>query len=331
MGIQIKNTLEWTGDGPRNPAFNKQIKNLLLFHPTGARWWYDLEDERPDWASTWPLHTGRGPAEPKPGDNGYNVLSPENYEHQMQLIADMSENVAVACFLLPNDEAGNGYTGWWSPTQQWRKPLEQWDFVRNAAWKKGLLTMPFFSLNDFRHKGPDSYLGVLQQMTDAALRNDIAAVRDSQDRPVICIEGLPFHTNFEPHHRLAISQWLASRDDIVWIDNLLLDAPTYAENIYRSAAVGYPSGEIQEKIKSICDGRYLWTHTQRNSKDGRDIEPIPLVVQEKWLNINPHDPAAYPVVIYQWNEYSEWKVLEPNEFDQHSVYEFMKWMFSRQP
>lgn len=55
FALDITNNLSYTGEGDPNPLYGERIKNLMIFHPTGARWWYELEATNPDWESTWPL------------------------------------------------------------------------------------------------------------------------------------------------------------------------------------------------------------------------------------------------------------------------------------
>lgn len=337
FAVDITNTLIYTGEGDNNPLYNQKVKNIMVFHATAAAWWYDLEPTEPDWESTWPQDGGRGPGHyTGPTNKGYLFRDHDYFLRQMEEIKDLG-GTAVAVFLLPNDEAGlqprTGYGAYWSPTGDWIKPMDYYDEVKWAAWMKGLQVAPFISLNDFRDKGPASILPALQQMVDFAMqRLDGVTLKTDDGKSVVLIEGLPYRTNLSVEQKHAINQYLASRNDILWIDNLVNDCPTYSSNIYRSAATSDMTGTIQENLKSICGGRYLWHYTNKTaSKQPSDISFIPFDIQERWLNIAPHEPQMYPVINSQWNEYSEWLIFEPNEYWGTNEYDYLKWRISQQP
>ncbi len=341
FAVDMNNVLTHKGEGGANPDYGKKIKNLMIFHPTSAKWWYEQVPERPDevWSSTWPLNWGKGPATySSPSDQGYMFRNKDVYLKQMEEIQGLGGHTAVAAFLIPNDEAGWGYGSYWTPTGQWKRPMELYDEVRWAAWQKGVQVAPFLSFNDYLKKGPESILPELKKMVDFVMqRVDAVSVKTTDGKVVILIEGLPPVNGLEDRPDLIaqINQYLASRTDILWIDNLANSCPTAAPNIYRSAAVSDMSGTIQESLKNICGGRYLWhftnRHVPRTNKTPSGLEYIPMDVQQRWLNIVPHDPNMYPVIISQWNEYSEWKMFEPSEYDGDSEYNYLKWRMTQQP
>lgn len=242
-------------------------------------------------------------------------------------------HTAVAMFMIPNDEAGTGYGAYWAPTGEWKRPMEYFDEVRWAAWMKGVHVAPFISLNDYLGKGPSSILPTLKQMVDFSMQQlDDVVLKTDDGRVIILIEGLPSQTNLSAGHKAAINAYLASRTDILWVDNLVLDCPTHASNIYRSAAASDTTGTVQESLKNSCGGRYLWSFTNKvAAKNTSELAFIPFPIQERWLNINPHDDSMYPVIHSQWNEYSEWLIFEPNEYWGESEYNYLKWRISQQP
>lgn len=335
--LNMHNTLTFTGEGQPNPLYNQRIKNLIIYHPTGAAWWYDQEPNNPNWTSTWPLDGGKGPSDyTGPHNKGYLFRDHAYFLNQMEHFKNLG-HTAVAAFMIPNNEAGliprEGYGAYWTPTGEWKKPADYYDTVKWAAWMKGVHVAPFISLNDYREKGSKEILPALKRMVDFAMhRFDGVSLKTDDGRAVILIEGLPWRTNLSAAQKTEIHKYLASRTDIVWIDNLALACPTYAPNIYSSAAVSDMSGTIQENFKNNCGGRYLWHFVNKTAATNPGaLQFIPFDIQKRWLNITPHDADMYPVIHSQWNEYTEWLIYEPNQYWGNNEYDYIKWRISQQP
>ncbi|OMH25575.1 hypothetical protein [Motiliproteus sp. MSK22-1] len=389
MALDVKNTLQYTGEGVPNPAYNQKVKNIMIFQPMASTWWYDLDGtyhEDPNtgedvlWeAGAWPpnwntwdpqpapyvlnnalknplssdlgqpsswLQGDRVPNSADPDQKGYVFRDKETYLKQMDLIKGLDVDVwgnrngstAIAVFLVPDNEANFGYGAYWKPSGQFRRPLSLFSEVKWAAWKKGIQVAPFISLNRFdlideTPKEIDTILPDLKAIVDSIKASaDAVSLRTEDGRLIVLIEGLPGRTHLHDEgnegYRDAIINYMKSETGVLWIDNLTNVCDSNTANIYRSAATHDP---IQEGEKNSCPGRYLWHYTHRNGKNRNDLSTVPMYLQERWLNITPHDPEMYPVIISQWNEYSEWKMFEPNSFDGDSEYQYLRWRFHQQP
>ncbi len=328
FAVDMFNTLAYTGKGVPNTAYNKQIKNIMIFHAGGWKYWYEIEDGD----STWSEHWGKGPStyDCEPGKNkGYMYRDNDVYRWQMYDLKVVNENTAVAVLLMPDSEAGLGYGAKWISNCEWKRPKALYGNVMWAAWMNGVVVAPMISINDFDNAGPGAVLGKVIEMTEFVKQyNSLTSLKTPDGKLVVMIEGLPWRLNLSPEQIQAINDYMASQTDIFWINNITDDC-FIASNVYRSAASSAPG--VQDFYKENCNGRYLWHYANRYGRSFDEIKYFLMEDQLKWLNISPHDPEMYPVIISQWNEYSEFLIWEPNEFDGYREFWYLKWRLSQQP
>lgn len=326
QAVDMFNTLSYTGEGVLNTAYNKQIKNIMIFHAGGWTYWHETEGGD----STWSEHWGKGPRRwNSPNDKGYLIKDNDVYRWQMYELKVISEHTAVAVLLMPDSEAGWGYGAYWKSNGQWKRPKELYASVRWAAWMKGVVVAPMISINDYDNAGPGAVLGKIIKLTEFVKQyNGLTSLKTPDGKLVVMIEGLPWRLNLSPDQIQEINNYMASEAGIFWINNITDDC-YIAPNIYRSAASSTPG--VQDFYKENCNGRYLWHYANRYGRSFDEIKYFPMEDQLKWLNISPHDPDMYPVIISQWNEYSEFLIWEPNEFDGYNEFWYLKWRLSQQP
>lgn len=339
----MKNGLSLRGDGSANPAFGAQTKNLILFQASG---WAGLPAGEMD--SAWPLHFGKA---------GYMVKSHDVLMQQTYEIRELGLNNAMAVLLMPDEESdGSGFGAcWnsaWSPSSSprpcvsqdaWRRPMAVFPEVMWAAWMNGLQVTPMFSINNYGALDSQSDIGALvlpklKKMLDwyrSQIVGSAVALRTEDGRLVILTEGLPECTRLSELQRAELLAFMNAQSDVLWIDNLAnSDAnPSAASaNILRTAAA---SMAAQDWVHSLWGDRYRFAYGPRWAKSKADAvlpeNNMPQAEREKALGINPPNSNLYPVIVHQWNEYAEFLVIEPNDWNGNNEYDYTKWMFSRQP
>lgn len=385
--IDMVNQLSHTGFGQPNPAYNKKIKNIMIFHVGGWRhiWCnqygltlpapggglHQCENNNYAYPTYWGsqinhnLSQGWGPDSwpANPNDaRGYLFRGNDVFLKQMEQMAGLG-HTAVGVLLMPSDELYTGYGAYWNEPGnakhgRWLHPEDMFDGIRWAAWKHGMQVAPFISLQDYDNKGPKGvYEDLVRMVNFVTSRNDLTTLKTTDGKHVILVEGLPSQTDLKDDvdgippcqpgqttncdaqdfssvsakYRNDILNFMASRTDIVWIDNLIADCPTAAANIHVNTAT--LSEANQDAYKQYCGDRFHWTLVQRYATQNI-ANPTHWATHGqvlKHLNISPHYPSAYPSVIYQWNEYGESEIFEPNSHDGTSIYDYLKWRISQQP
>lgn len=351
---EMRNTLTYTGEGSTNPAYGNQIKNIMIYQAGGWGGLATAEDQG-NLNPTWSLHWGKA---------GYLVKTNDVYLWQMHEVQAMSKYMAIAVLLMPDIEAIAGnYGSYWEGV--WKKPTALFASVRWAAWMKGVQVAPLFSINNYEcladpNRGQYILPKLQTFVTWYKTMLDALTLRTVDGKIVILVEGLPHTTGLSSTQRTAILTWMEQQQDILWIDNLAQrdDFSSFATgygNIYRSAAVappypnpindaynsydseGYwcPPYGVQDYLKNQYGAYYLWHFVARYGKFEQTInEPKYRVCEStrlKWLNISPHTAGRYPVIISQWNEYSEFLVYEPTELEGYAYFDYLSWRLSQQP
>lgn len=341
----MTNLLSITGEGKANPAYQRQVKNILIFQTAGWSQLPSLEETRQK-NPAWPLDMSPYPG----GKVGYLSKSKDSLLKQMDLIKDMNKDTAIAVLLMPDQEARAGQYGacWnsqWISAKTcaaegaWQKPTSLFAEVRWAAWMKGIQVAPFFSINAYdvitRPDRAATVVSRLKRFVDWYMHayQDAVTLRTTDGKVVILTEGLPENTNLanDLTQNTELINYMNSRTDILWINNLAIaDAsPGVAgPNIYRSAAA--TDERMQDAMQSIWGPRYLWHFLNRYGDDKKKLTYLSEATRLKWLNIAPFDPQRYPVVISQWNEYAETLVFEPSDHDRYNEYQYLQWRLSQQ-
>lgn len=345
----MMNDLVTTGEGSANPSYGTQIKNILIFQAAGWSGLPALQDSQQNDPS-WPL----AQANLLGGRVGYLSKSKLGYLSQMSRIKELSGTTAIAQLIMPDLEAnasgyGTCFNGQWISATAcanggvWKKPKSLFDDVRWAAWMKGIKVAPLFSVNVYDESGNTDRANIAVERLKSLVNwytntyTDAVTLRTTQGKIVILTEGLPENTNLgnDSGAQKKLLDYMNSRKDILWIDNLAVASPTAAGgNVYRSAATFDITGSIQDHLKATWGNRYLW-HFQTRFGTRRQqmydpLHKIPLAVREKWLNLNPYNATAYPVIISQWNEYAEFLTFEPDEWEGYAEYNYLRWMLSLQ-
>lgn len=361
----MTNALTTTGEGTANPAYGKQIKNIMIFQAGG---WSGLPAQETNSTKdpTWPLNWGK---------NGYLLKSSNVYLTQMGQIQGLNQNTAIAVLLMPSVEANaSGYGACWGGTwvsgstcsggAGWKTPDQMFGDVKWAAWMKGIQVAPFVSINNYeRLSDPNRgqyVLSKLQSMVNwLRTTTDATTLKSTEGKIVILTEGLPGNTSLSDAQRQAILSWMGAQTDILWIDNLAAmdNAPAQLmqyPNIYRSAAVSpsypppnpltsdydaqgnwCPVNGVQDVLKTAYGSRYRWHFSDRvGTRESEMANPNYKVcenVRLRWLNITPNEPSRYPVVVSQWNEYAEFLTFEPSLLDNYTEYNYLNWRLSQQP
>jgi len=265
-----------------------------------------------------------------------------------------------------NGTACVGGEGWKTPTQLFQ--LVKWAAWKKGVQVAPLVSINNYGTPD--GSSPHLILPKLKAMvTWLRTTTDLTTLKTVEGKIVILTEGLPTLTGLKEEHRKEILAWMgdAAQRDILWIDNLAAEDGNPAlmmqyPNIYRSAAVsgaypakpsttGYdpadyvaegeqkgtwcPQNGAQETLNSLYSARYRWHFADRFGRFQSDMANPNYKVCERlrlrWLNITPHDSKHYPVIISQWNEYSEFHVFEPSVLDVYTEYNYLTWRLSQQP
>lgn len=337
--VDVQNALTFKGDGTPNPNFKQQIKSIMIFQVGG---WSGLPVS-PLQKPNWPLHWGRA---------GYLSRDMNTYLWQTYEISQLSQSMALAPLLMPDEEASaSGYGVCWGGSWEessmsckggkWRTPMAQLPEIAYAAWVRGVQVVPFFSINNYDclslpSRG-DHVLDKLKKMVETIKAKPGAIyARTSSGQLVIMLEGLPENTQLSATNKKDLLNYMASETGIFWIDNLvgMDDSPkSVPPNFIRSAAA---NPDVQANLKSIWNGKYLWhfSATQGGHSVQAWSDPTVNFSEDKrlmMLNISPNYPENYPVIISQWNEYAEWLIWEPNLLSGYDQFNYLRWRLSQQP
>lgn len=338
----MRNRLSHRGDGTLNPAFGKQVKNIIVYQASA---WSGLPRESMD--NTWPLAFAR---------SGYAAKSKDVFLRQNREIAGLGQHVAIAVLLMPDEESdASGFGACWNSAWldssakppcadrgAWRRPMALYPEAAWAAWMNGIPIAPMFSINNYGLAASDPNAGrrvlpKLRAMLDwyrNLARGSLAMLRTDADKLVILTEGLPENTRLSDAQRRELLQYMAAQTDVLWLDNLASsDAnPSLAgSNTIRTAAAPMP---VQTWLAGRWGARYRFAYVPRWAKSqaeaSRPENNMSQVDREKALGIYPPAPDRYPVILHQWNEYAEFLVIEPSERGGYDEYNYIRWMLSRQ-
>lgn len=334
------NQLTHTGEGKVNPAYGKQIKNIIIYQPGG--WSGLMLDKR------------EGVDFPLTGKENYMRRTDAILLAQMDLIKGLGDSVAIAVLMMDDaDSRASGYgtcwNGYWvadfkcSPGGQWLYPTQMYQKIRWAAWMKGIPVIPNFSIMNYATKGQgDKMLGKLKSMTDWGMKfKDLTSAINKNGQMMIIVDSLADTHGMNLAQRQAVLDYMSSRKDIIWVDNLVADETLKSlagDNIIRSTAYFDKNEAVQgatvEWIKSVWGKSFLYWFSTGWGRTIMDVSDpannVPHNVRERWMNINPYSADNYPVIISQWNEYAEGLIFEPSIYRQKSSYDYLKWMISRQ-
>jgi hypothetical protein len=327
---EMRNVLSTTGEGNGNNAYGQRINNILIFQAGG---WSGLAMGTPGIDSTWPLHWGK---------QGYLEKNNNTLLWQMHEIKNLNKTAIAVLFMPPSEAASSGYGACWDGRWvtdricnggKWSNPQELFANVKWAAWMKGIQVAPLISINN-NDKKTDVKIKLTSFVDWYMSTVDNTTLKTVDGKVVILTEGLPGNTKLSDQQKADILSYMGSKTNIFWIDNLVADQPSATPgNIYRSAATTDTTGSVQDALKSVWGKRYLWHFVDRSGKKASDLaaNTIPESVRLKWLNIMPHGQNSYPVVISQWNEYSEYLTFEPNMHDGYNEYYYLRWRLGQQP
>jgi hypothetical protein len=307
---------------------------------------------------TWPLANHGFPG----GRVGYMSKSKESLLNQMAQIKALNANTAIAVLIVPDEEAAASGYGACFPTTwindrtctaggTWSTPKAMFPTVAWAAWMKGIQVAPLLSVNVYDHiKGSVGYptaddpnraavaVARMKSYVDWYMSTvNLTTLKSTDGRVVILTEGLSPFTNLanDPAARNDMIQYMKSRTDILWIDNFSgIDVTDISDvnHIYRSAATEDVDGTVQDGLKAAWGPKYLWHFLDRYGYNTANPTNIKEDVRLKWLNITPPaDTQNYPVIISQWNEYSESLTFEPDEMYGPAEYNYLQWRLSQQP
>lgn len=339
-GIMIKNTLSSKGDGAKNPAYNSQVKNILVFQPGGWEGLTTSKTHDPEY----PLNGGKA---------AYLSRSNNSLLNQMQQIAGLGTTTGIAVLLMNDGDSnaagfGTCWNGQWISGRQcrggtWKTPMHVYSDIKWAAWMKGMQVAPYISLMNYEFpqgSRGDQILKKLETMlTQLRPTFDGTSLRADDRRYIVLVDSLPEWAGMTDNDKNSVIRYMSTQKDILWINNLIVEKmrPDFysSGNIITSTATSDPSGTIQDNIKQLWGSQFLWWFTAKIgstfSEASNPANNIPENIRRKWLNISPHDPARYPVIISQWNEYAEYLIFEPSTKSGTRNYDYLKWMLSQQP
>lgn len=351
----IINTLSTTGEGKINQSHGKQTKAFMIFQPAG---WVGYAYP-PHKETSYPYNFRHAFTWPKDGGvNSFINRSSAIYLKQMEQIKSLSPNIAVAALIMPDVEGGmvTCFNGQMSQrvavcnSGQLMTTKQLIPHVKHAAWMKGLQVAPFFSITNLdpipagKTKGQYT-LEKLKHLTEWWMGQlDGTAVKTSEGKVVILTESINSGLELGSAEQAAVINYMNSRSDILWVDNLAnadQNPAIAANNVLRSGA----NSDIasQEWLKSIWGDRYRYHHINKiadcrlyvnsctRSPAHGEVKYSSEEDRLKTLNIIPHHAGSYPIVISQWNEYSEWLVYEPSEYNGLNEYYYLQWRLSQQP
>lgn len=338
--VMMRNTLSAKGEGGTNLAYNAQIKNILVFQPGG---WEGLTSS-----------TTHDPEYPQNGGKtAYLSRDNNSLLYQLQLISELGTTTAIAVLLMNDGDSnasgfGTCWNGQWISGRncnggEWRTPMAVYRDVKWAAWMKGVQVAPYISLMNYEY--PMGTAGYRIRPKLEAMLNELrptfdgASLRTEDGRYVVVVDSLPEWAGLTEDDKNAVTWYMNSQKDIFWVNNIITEKMRpdlySSHNMNVSAATSDRSGTIQDYLKNIWGEQFLWWFTAKfASTYSESVDPahnIPEDIRLKWLNISPHDPARYPVIISQWNEYAEYLIYEPSTKSGTRNYDYLKWMLSRQP
>jgi hypothetical protein len=325
---------------PAKARAGDPIKDIIIYQPGG--WSGLIRDSDKNIELEWPKEGGR---------SAYLSRNPGLLLHQMKLIAELGKHVAIGVLLMTDSDASrSGYGTCWNGSWggkadvcergEFIRPLEMYDHIRSAARAFDLRYVPDFSLMNYDGVRGAGMLGKLKSAIAWWRKRlpDSLAAKSATGRYYVIIDGLPKLDEFSPSNKAELFSYMQSQQDIDWIDNLVdvddnPSAYSDASNIFRSAAA---EDDVQRFFNARLGARYLWWFTLnrvvRDPADATlDINKIPEDVRMRQLNINPHDPLKYPVIISQWNEYGEGLVIEPTTKSPALNYEYLRAKLALQP
>lgn len=321
------------------PAPTARIKDIIIYQLGGWAGMAGIHKTLPNGDYEWPAYGGQ---------SAYRSRSPDILGHQMSLIAALGRDVAIGVLLMTDsDSAKSGYgtcwNGSWSggpcDSGNLSYPLDMYDKVRAAARAAGVRYAPDFSVMNFDGVRGRAVLPKLKQLIDwwRARLPDAFAARAPDGRYYAIVDSLPSRDNFSAADKEELIAYMKSQNDIEWIDNMVDDdanPSSYSANVYRSAA--NPNAQAQSALASHEHSHYLWWFVaNRVARTYHDAQlapnKVPEVMRLKLLNIRPNDPAKYPVIISQWNEYAEYLFFEPSTKSGTSRYDHLKRLLSEQP
>ncbi len=319
------------------PIDTAQIKNILVYQPGG---WSGI-DAVSGGDFEWPAYGGK---------SAYLSRSPDILAHQMALIDDLGDHVAISVLLMNDSDAmasgyGTCWKGSWSgliglcKTGTFTKPYAMYDHVREAARSAGVRYVPEFSIMNYADQGNGQ--SVVNNLKAAvtwlrARLPDAYAAKSPDGRYYIVVDGLPELAGLTTAQKSELIAFMKSQSDMFWLDNLVNADATpsaYSDNMVRTAAA---DDGAQSSLNSLLGDRYLWWFTASavvRTFDAFNTAPnkVPEAIRDKWLNISPSSPSKYPVMISQWNEYAEYLIFEPSTRSGTANYDYLKWKLGQQP
>ena len=326
------------------PAPTARIKDIMIYQEGG---WAGMAGPHKTFRDTdyeWPAYGGM---------SAYRSRSPDILGHQMSLIAGLGGQVAIGILLMTDTySAKSGYgtcwNGSWSDASPGGNgcdsgtltyPLAMYDNVRTAARTAGVRYAPDFSLMNYDGVRGSAVLPKLKQLIDwwRPRLPDPFAARAPNGHYYVIVDSLPPQDKFSDADKKALIAYMKSQSDIDWVDNMVDDdnhPSSYSGNVYRSAAS--PDYRAQQALARREDSHYLWwfaaNRVARTYRDARlAANKVPDNARLALLNIRPHDPSKYPVMISQWNEYGEYLIFEPSTKSGTSNYDYIKRLLAQQP
>lgn len=323
---------------PDVPPPAAMIKSIFLFQVGG---WTGVAN-RQDLDLEWPLYGG---------PDAYVRRSPDILAHQMSLIADLGPNVAIAVLLMTDTDSNlSGYGACWNGT--WGRlpgrcstgtllhPFAMYDHVRAAARHAGVRYLPEFSLMNYDGVRGSGVLPKLQQAISwwRTKLPDPYAAKSPDGKYYVVLDSLAQQTALSAADKVALITYMKSQTDIIWLDRMVNASTPPTNTYYHDNVFHLVWGDetVQDWYDSFERDGMHWTfltnksvHTYASSTDA--AYKFSQVAQLKWLNVAPHSPTKYPVMIDQWNEYAEYHMFEPSSRHSTRIYDYIKWMLSRQP